>query len=196
MGRKHSRQRKHFFLYFACWLSFSLAGTGCAPLLQPSGGEQLPLQTPSEEKQLLLRAKSSFARGDFLTSVKENQEILNRFPEKYGDHALYAMGLIYAYPEYPDTNYETATTFFKKLIREYPESGFKNQAKIWISILSQAAENEKEMEKNKKQIDLLENALKAEKKQIKNLQNQIQRLKEIDLGIEEKKREALPQIGE
>ena len=36
-------------------------------------------------------------------------------------------------------------------------------------------------------------ALKAEKKQIKNLQNQIKRLKEIDLGIEEKKREALPE---
>jgi len=121
---------------------------------------------------------------------------LNRFPEKYGDHALYAMGLIYAYPEYPDANYETSLTFFKKLIREYPESGFKNQAKIWISILNQTTENEKEMDKNKKQIDLLENALKSEKKQIKNLQNQIKGLKEIDLGIEEKKREALPEIGQ
>jgi outer membrane protein assembly factor BamD (BamD/ComL family) len=134
-----------------------------------------------------LRAKSSFSRGDFFTSIKENQEILNRFPKKYGDHALYAMGLIYAYPEYPDANYETSMTFFKKLIREYPESVFKNQAKIWISILNQTAENEKE-------IDWLENSLKAEKKQIENLQNQIKRLKEIDLGIEEKKREALPEI--
>ena len=196
MGRKHSRQRKHFFLYFACWLSFSLTSAGCAPLHEPYGGEQLPLQTPSEEKQLLLRAKSSFTRGDFLTSIKENQEILNRFPEKYGDHALYAMGLIYAYPEYSDANYETSLTFFKKLIREYPESGFKNQAKIWISILNQITENEKEMDKNKKQIDLLENALKSEKKQIKNLQNQIKGLKEIDLGIEEKKREGLPEIGQ
>jgi len=143
-----------------------------------------------------LRAKSSFSRGDFLTSIKENQEILNRFPEKYGDHALYAMGLIYAYPEYPDANYETALNFFKKLIREYPESVFKNQAKIWISILNQTAEHETEKDKNKKQMDLLEKALNAEKKQIKNLKNQIKSLKEIDLGIEEKKREALPEIGQ
>jgi chromosome segregation ATPase len=121
---------------------------------------------------------------------------LNRFPEKYGDHALYAMGLIYAYPEYPDANYETALNFFKKLIGEYPESVFKNQAKIWISILNQTAEHEKEKDKNKKQMDLLERALNAEKKQIKNLQNQIKSLKEIDLGIEEKKREALPEIGQ
>jgi outer membrane protein assembly factor BamD (BamD/ComL family) len=86
--------------------------------------------------------------------------------------------------------------FFKKLIREYPESVFKNQAKIWISILNQAAENEKEMDKKKNRIDLLENALNVEKKQIKRLKNQMKRLKEIDLGIEEKKREALPEIGE
>ena len=196
MGRKHSRQRKHFFLYFACWLSFFLVVAGCVPFQKSDRGEQLPLPTPSEEKQLLLRAKSSFSRGDFLTSIKENQEILNRFPEKYGDHALYAMGLIYAYPEYPDANYETALTFFKKLIREYPESVFKNQAKIWISILNQTAEHETEKDKNKKQMDLLERALNAEKKQIKNLKNQIKSLKEIDLGIEEKKREALPEIGQ
>jgi hypothetical protein len=43
---------------------------------------------------------------------------------------------------------------------------------------------------------LLENELGTEKKQIINLQNQIKRLKEIDLGIEEKKREALPAIGQ
>ena len=196
MGRKHSRQRKYFFLYVACWLSFSLAVAGCAPFQTFYGGEQHPLESTSEENQLLLRAKSSFARGDFLTSIKENQEILNRFPEKYGDQALYAMGLIYAYPEYPDANYETALTFFKKLIGEYPESVLKNQARIWTSILNQASINEKERDKNKKQIDLLEKALKAEKKQIKNLQNQIKRLKEIDLGIEEKKREALPEIGQ
>ena len=196
MGRKHFRQRKHVFLYFACWLSFSLAGTGCAPFHIPDGGEQLPLQKPSAEKQLLLRAKSSFARGDFLTSIKENQEILTRFPQKYGDHALYAMGLIYAYPEYPDADHETSMTYFNKLIREYPESVFKTQAKIWISILNQTTENEKEMDNKRKQIDLLEKALKSEKKQINNLQNQIKRLKEIDLGIEEKKREALPEIGQ
>jgi len=41
----------------------------------------------------------------------------------------------------------------------------------------------------------LENKLRIEKKEIINLQNQIKRLKEIDLGIEERKREALPEIG-
>jgi hypothetical protein len=57
-------------------------------------------------------------------------------------------------------------------------------------------ENEKETDKQRNRINLLEKALKSEKKQMKRLKNQMKRLKEIDLGIEEKKREALPQIGE
>jgi hypothetical protein len=52
------------------------------------------------------------------------------------------------------------------------------------------------IDKNNKRIVLLENELKTEKKQIINLQNQIKRLKEIDLGIDKKKREALPEIGQ
>ena len=193
MGRKQSRKRKHVFLYVACWLSFSLAVAGCAPYQQPYGGEPFPFENSSEAQQLLSRAKTSFARGDFLTSVRENREILNRFPEKYGDRALYAMGLIYAYPEYPYANYETSLSFFERLIDEYPKSVFKTQAKIWASILNQTSENGKELDKQKKQIELLEKALQTEKKQIKLLQNQIKRLKEIDLGIEERKRKALPE---
>ena len=103
------------------------------------------------------------------------------------------MGLIYAYPEYPYANYETSLSFFERLIDEYPKSVFKTQAKIWASILNQTSENGKELDKQKKQNELLEKALQTEKKQIKLLQNQIKRLKEIDLGIEERKRKALPE---
>ena len=52
------------------------------------------------------------------------------------------------------------------------------------------------IDKKNKRNAFLEKQLGTEKKQIINLQNQIKRLKEIDLGIEEKKREALPAIGQ
>ncbi len=196
MGRKHSRQRKFFFLYLACWLSVSLAGAGCSPLHQPYNEEQLPFWQSGEAEQLLLRAKSFFDRGDFLTSIKENQKILNRFPLSYGDHALYAMGLIYAHPEYRYANYDISMHFFNRLIKEYPESGFKNQSKIWVFLLNQTMENVTEIDQKNEQIALLKNELKLKKDQIQNLLNQIKRLKEIDLGIEEKKREVIPKIGE
>jgi len=196
MGGKYSRQRKHLFLYIACWISLLLAGTGCVPYYNLYNDEPFSFQQNSEANQLLLEAKLSFSSGDFLASLKKNQEMLNRFPQKYGSHALYMMGLIYANPENTYVNYEISIHFFKKLVKEYPDSVFKDKAKIWIWLLNQNMDYAEKNDKKNKRIDLLENELKKEKKEIINLQNQIKRLKEIDLGIEEKKREALPAIGQ
>ena len=196
MGRKYSRQRKHFFLYIACWISLLLAGTGCAPYYNLYNEEPFSFDQYSEANQLLLQTKLSFSGGDFLTSLKKSQEMLNRFPQKYGGHALYMMGLIYANPEYIYVNYEISIHFFKKLVKEYPKSVFKDKAKIWIWLLNQNMDYAEKIDKKNKRNAFLENKLGTEKKQIINLQNQIKRLKEIDLGIEEKKREALPAIGQ
>jgi hypothetical protein len=196
MGRKYSRQRKHFFLYIACWLSFLLAGTGCVPYYNLYNEDPFSLHQYSEANQLLFQAKLSFSNGDFLTSLKQSQEMLNRFPQKYGEHALYMMGLIYANPEYTYVNYEISIHFFKKLVKEYPKSVFKDKANIWIWLLNQNMDYAEKIDKKNKRNAFLEKQLGTEKKQIINLQNQIKRLKEIDLGIEEKKREALPAIGQ
>jgi len=196
MGGKYSRQRKHFFLYIACWISLLLAGTGCVPYYNLYNDEPFSFDQYGEANHLLLEAKLSFSSGDFLTSLKKNQEMLTRFPQKYGSHALYMMGLIYANPEYTYVSYDISIHFFKKLVKEYPESVFKDKAKIWIWLLNQNMDYAEKNDKKNKRIDLLENELKTEKKEIINLQNQIKRLKEIDLGIEEQKREALPAIGQ
>jgi hypothetical protein len=195
MGRKHSRQRKHIFLYLACWLSFSIISAGCSPLYYQYDEEGRLYQQGTEARQLLLQAKSSFANGDFLVSFKESQEILTRFPQKYGDHALYIMGLVYANPEYLYTNSEISIHYFDRLIKEYPKSAFKTKATILIGLLNQNVDYSKLVDNKNKHIVSLKKELSSQKKQIDSLLNQIKQLKEIDLGIEEKKREALPKIG-
>ena len=195
MGGKYSRQRKHILLYLACWLSLSFVGAGCSPLYYQYGEDGGLFQQGTEAGQLLSQAKSSFAKGDFLVSFKTSREILTRFPQKYGDHALYIMGMIYADPEYPNAKYEISVHYFDKLIKEYPKSPFKSKAKIWKELLNRNIDYENMMDKKNKQITSLNNELRSQKKQIKDLLNQLKQLKEIDLGIEEKKREALPKIG-
>ncbi len=196
MGRKYSRQRKHFFLYIACWISLLLAGTGCTPYYNLYNDEPFSFHQHNEANQLLLLAKLSFSNGYFLTSLKKSQELLDRFPQKYGDQALYMMGLIYANPEYTYVNYEISIHFFKKLVEEYPKSVFKDKAKIWIWLLNQNMNYAEKIDKKNKSNAFLKNQLRTEKKQIIDLQNQIKRLKEIDLGIDKKKRQALPEIGQ
>jgi hypothetical protein len=184
MGRKHSRQRQHFFLYIACCLSLSLVAAGCAVL-----------HKPGQEEKLLLEAESSFDTSDFTKYMAYWREILERFPSTRGDQALYAMGLAYAFPKNPDANYETSMNLFKTLIEEYPESDFIAKAKILTCILDRSIDKEKEMDKKDREIDLLKDELKVEKRKIRDLLNQIESLKEIDLGIEEKKRKILPENG-
>ena len=195
MGGKYSGQRKHILLYLACWLSLSFVFAGCAPLYSQYDEDWGTYQQRTEARQLLLDQKSSFAKGDFLVSFDKSREILTRFPQKYGDHALYMMGLIYADPEYLYANYEISIHYFDKLIKEYPESALKNKAKILIGLLKKNMDYEQKMDKKDKQIVLLKNETSSQKKQISNLLNQLKQLKEIDLGIEEKKREALPKTG-
>jgi len=194
MGRKYPRKRKHFFLYIACWISLLLAGTGCTPYYNLYNEDPFVGHQYSAANELLLEAKLAFSKGDFLKSFKKSQEMLDRFPEKYGEHALYIMGLIYANPEYTYVNYEISIHYFKLLVKRYPKSAFSSKAKILIWLLNQNMNYAENIDKRDKRINSLGKKLIMEKKQIINLQNQIKRLKEIDLGIEKKKRESLPEI--
>lgn len=196
MGGQHSRQRKHIFLYLACWLGLSLVVAGCSPPFSQYEAEGRMFQQETGSRQLLSQAKLSFEKGDFSASFKESREILTRFPQKYGDQALYIMGLIYADPEYLYAKYEISIYYFDRLVTEYPKSALKSKAKIWIGLLNQNMNYATTVDNNNDQITSLKNELSSQKKQINNLLNQIKQLKEIDLGIEEKKREALPKIGQ
>jgi tetratricopeptide (TPR) repeat protein len=151
------------------------------------------LYNPDEEEKLLLQTESSSDTMDIAQYMAHWREILERFPNTRGDQALYAIGLAYAYPKNPDANYETSINLFKTLIEKYPESVFTTKAKILTSILDKSIKEEKEMDKKNKKIIMLKNKLKSQDKKISDLLNQIEGLKEIDLGIEEKKRKILPE---
>ena len=185
MGRKHFRQRQHFFLYIACCLSISVVVAGCTLL-----------HNPGEEEKLLLQAKASLNDNNFTKYTTYWKEILENSPNTREDQALYAMGLAYAFPKNPDANYETSMNMFKTLIEKYPESVFTTKAKILTSILERSIKEKKEMDKKNKEIIMLKNELKSQDKKISDLLNQIEGLKEIDLGIEEEKRKILPEKGQ
>jgi len=185
MGRKHFRQRQHFFLYIACCLSISAVVAGCTLL-----------HKPGEEEKLLLQAEASFNDSNFTKYMTYWREILENSPNTREDQALYAMGLAYAFPKNPDANYETSMNFFKTLIKKHPESVFTTKAKILTCILDRSIKKEKVMDKKNKEVILLKNELKLRDKKISDLLNQIESLKEIDLGIEEKKRKILPENGQ
>jgi hypothetical protein len=101
--------------------------------------------------------------------LKENQRILSLSGQNPpGDEALYNIGLIHAHPGNTKKDYGKSLTFFRRLIKEYPQSSCFEQAKIWAGILQ---DNEKLS------------------RSIEELSQVLEKSKQVDIEIEEKKRE-------
>ena len=219
MDSEQARKRKRLFLCFACSITMSLAIHGCVHLLMNPEGEEH-----------LATARSLMGKGEFEASLRESREILRRYPKAYGDRALCQMGLVYLHPQNPNSDYQRSIEYFQRLKKEFPGSNLGSEAEIWISLLQEFSEKQKEIdalnrirnveekELTEKKEDMkglqgqveklqnqekalqsqtedLEKALQSQtedlEKQIKDLKEQIKQMKEIDLGIEEKRRDTL-----
>jgi tetratricopeptide (TPR) repeat protein len=173
MGRKRTRAWK--FIYFCIVNLICFATIGCAAL-----NEKQRIQVKDEEPQKkdetskilsghLLRARKLLEQQDYDGSFKENQKVLSlagQNPPR--DEALFNLGLIYAHNGNPKKDYGKSIGFFKKLTKDYPQSPFVVQARIWTRILQ---ENEKLSQT------------------IQRLNQVIEESKQVDIEIEEKKRE-------
>jgi tetratricopeptide (TPR) repeat protein len=131
MGGKRTRKRKSLYLFFA--------GLIFLPLLNctTSGG----LKERNEAREYLRSSQEFFAQGDYERSLLENQYVLS-LPDDRSckDEALFNMGLIYVHSGNPERDTAKSTSYFKKLIQDYPQSPFAEQAKVWVSTLQEMDE--------------------------------------------------------
>jgi tetratricopeptide (TPR) repeat protein len=128
----------------------------------PAEKVQKQPERPQPALERLERAAQLFKQGDYDGSLKENQRVLSHAGKNLpGDRALFNMGLIYADRENPKKDHEKSLLFFNKIISDYPQSPLVEEAKLWVRVLR---ENEK-------------------------LREVIEKFKEVDIAVEEKKRE-------
>jgi outer membrane protein assembly factor BamD (BamD/ComL family) len=118
-----------------------------------------------EGGQRLARSQKLLAQGNYEGAAGEGQRVLASTDLKSSkDEALFNLGLIYAHSGNPQRDIQKSLEYFRKLIKNYPKSPFVEQAKIWVGILE---ENEE-------------------------LNYVIQKLKQVDIDIEEMKRNRPP----
>jgi hypothetical protein len=100
---------------------------------------------------------------------KESREVLALSDQKVReDETLFKMGLFYATSGNAKKDFAKSLHFFRKLIKDFPQSSLVEPARILLALIQ---ENE-----NLKQ-------------SIENLNQMIEKSKQIDIQIEEKKRE-------
>ncbi len=172
MGKKRTMRGK----YVLC----SVTILTCLLLWQcatPDRSPQVQRLLPQDEcREHLIRAQQLLAQGDYEGALEENQKALSLSANNPpGDEALYNMALVYAYPGNPIGDYVKSTATFKRLIKEYPQNAWTEQAKIWVQVI-QEAENAKRVAAS----------LSEENDKLKQI---IEQSKKVDIEIEEKKKE-------
>lgn len=183
MGRERTREGKYLLLYPAYCIALLLGIWGCTHFPENWKGEGR-----------LARAWTLFAKGKYGASLRETKEVLRIYPRTLGDLALFQMGLIYAHPKNPDQDYERSLKHFQKVIKDFPQSKFKNQAEVWVLFILEIMDKEEEIVELRQEGSHLGKALGKEEQKVRKLESQVEklkdqllRLKEIDLGIEEKR---------
>jgi len=168
MGKKRAEKGKRLFLHAACLLAIFLLLTGCALTADFKNKWQGHEHLDVAEKLMI--------KGDFEGALKEDEEVVRLFPGvSPGDSALFHMGLIRAHPDNPQRDYKKALECFRRLDRDFPRSALKEKARVWIGAIDELTRRESRIKDLEKTVSALENRLKA--------------LKEIDINVEEKKRE-------
>ena len=159
MGRKQTRTWMYLYLSIACMIFISLAG--CATLKE--------MEAKRETPEYFITAQKLLDQGDYEGALRENEKVLSLYDNiPPGDEALFNLGLIYAHYGYPKRDYKKSLDLFKRLVKMFPQSPLAGQAKLWIGILQ---ENERL------------------NREIEELKKTIKKSKQVDIEIEEKKKE-------
>jgi TolA-binding protein len=194
MGRKQWKNRKHLFLYGASLLMILVITSGCIVTDKLAKDKILIEAGPMEP------ARDRMNNGDYDGALKVYNEVLKSSPKKSpGDKALFEMGILFAYPDNPKRNRAKASGYFKKLIHDFPESPLIRESLAWVDALEKIRENEgkiralsEENRSQEEQIRALEKKNRDLEGQIRTFEEKTRALKEIDIGIEEKKRQEAP----
>jgi tetratricopeptide (TPR) repeat protein len=198
MGRKSARAGKHL-----CFCITLLILSGCS--LLSDWREQ------RQSRELMLQGHSLFIYGDYEgASDKYREAMILAHPHVPADAASYNIGLIYAHPNNPQRNNQKAIELFSKVIIDYAESPWVEQAKIWVGVLRQAERSAQEAEITREAIEQSKQAversrqdaekfkLAAEKskqevdrtrQEMEKSRQVLERANQIDIEIEQKKRE-------
>ncbi len=173
MGRKRTRAREFIYLCIAGLILFTCFSCALLDEKQKIGLKKEEAKGRGETSKILsehlLQARKLFEQRDYDGSVRENQKVLSLAGQNPpADEALFNLGLIYAHAGNARKDYGKSVGFFRKLIKDYPQSPLALQARIWTGVL---LENEKMSQT------------------IQKLNQVIEESKQVDIEIEEKKRE-------
>jgi TolA-binding protein len=138
------------------------------PLPQPVPLEPAPISKSTAKVSNLDLGEKYFRAGNFPQAARAYEAYLKSNPKSnYRDMALFYMGLSRALSGGPNRDPHQGEVALKQLVAEFPKSPYKSQAEFILVLQAQ--------------IDTLRVDVKERDEKIKQLSDELQKLKEIDM---------------
>jgi tetratricopeptide (TPR) repeat protein len=189
MGKKQSRRREHLYFFFACIIITPILICGCSHFYEGF------LAKPAFKE-----ANDFLSQGNYKASLSKYEQIIVRYPTA-GDRVLFEMGVIYAYPKNQQKDYQKSLECFQKLIKDYPESEYRQDSEVMISLINEVTRlisfiNEvprkisriNEVTSKDKRIITQQKQIETLERQVEELEKKIEQMKKVDMNLKEKKK--------
>ena len=185
-------ERRLVNLFAVFVLLAALSGCAATQVQPPPAPVAEPAPLPFPPQKVMVS-------GDYAGFLAENQKALKAGGgETSLDVVLFNIGFLYSYSKSPYYNTARALRIFEQLVREYPQSPWAYQAKAWMDMIRKTIVAEEKQRQLKGKVKSKEAALSSKDAAItskdaaiNDLQNQIDRSREIDVEMDRRERELL-----
>lgn len=189
MGRKSIRDWQYFFLCIVSLIIIYCGGCTSAPPVNKStvdaNKSNGAVNKCGAAYEHVLRTEQLLAQDNLKAALAENRKILSSSDSNLPkDGALFSVGLIYAHDKIK--SYKKSIGAFKKLIHDYPDSPFVEQAKVWTDALQTMQDSQNKINDLKKKNDELENIINDLQMRNEELEYIIENLETVDTEIDQK----------
>jgi len=154
-------------------------------------------RTGDEAEMHLALSRNLLAEGDYARALAESEKVLALAGRSIpAAEALFNIGLILAHPANPARDDAKAVLTLQRLSRDYPASAQADQAKIIAGLILENQGLNRTVERLNSHIERLNSQAERSSSQMERLnsrmdklQSIIDELKQVDIGVEQKKRE-------
>jgi tetratricopeptide (TPR) repeat protein len=122
-----------------------------------------------QAKKTFAEANELFYQGSYAASLDKYSEIPGKYPAK-ADRALFEMGIVYAHPKNGQKDYQKSLECFQKLVKEYPESQYRQDSEMMIFNLRNVALKDQTIAAQQMRIETLRHEVEARENEIVALQ--------------------------
>jgi outer membrane protein assembly factor BamD (BamD/ComL family) len=163
-----------------------LNGAGCATILYSPQNVKI--------KEEIAQADGFALKGNYKQAVLGYERTLKEVPRHpWLEQTLFDLGCLYASDKNPDKDFGRALSYFQRLNKEFPRSRFIAGIQVWAGFLAElvdltarTAELSADASLKTKRIKELEALIQTQKAAIEALQQQLNKMKEIDIQSEAK----------